>query len=524
MSCGIGNVQVEGVDTRDARQAPVRHAPHHRGADQARRVRGPARHAVRLHDARRGRPLRRGGRAGDREGPAGLRRAALARARAQPRADWCSSSTTRRRSASASRRRSATRGYEVEAVGDGKEALARLAARRFEAVLSDISMPGMSGVELLRRVRALDFDLPVILLTGDPRLETAIEAVDAGALRYLQKPVSIAEIEGALENAPCGSAASRAGSATRSPTSASTGWWRTRTRSSGRSTRRSRACSSRRSRSCAPADGSLYGRELLLRPTTPRLPDPQRRAGGRRAARARQGRRARRAPPGGGGRGPERHLPLRERAQPGARGRGAPLGREPARRLREGRGARGDRARPHRRGRAICTGARRAPARARLPHRRRRLRRRLRGPQQLREPAPGRRQARHGALVRGVDRDPYRRRLVASVTSMCRDLGILVVAEGIETEAEKATLVELGCDLLQGFLIGAAAGLSLTTSSIALQVYPTSQTRIFRCSPARHASTNEQPPFFELFGSPLGLPSSPPWLERAFIRLSGSAY
>jgi EAL domain-containing protein (putative c-di-GMP-specific phosphodiesterase class I) len=58
------------------------------------------------------------------------------------------------------------------------------------------------------------------------------------------------------------------------------------------------------------------------------------------------------------------------------------------------------------------------------------------------------------ALVRSVDRDPYRRRLVTSVTSMCRDLGILVVAEGIETEAEKTTLVGLGCDLLQGFLIG----------------------------------------------------------------------
>jgi EAL domain-containing protein (putative c-di-GMP-specific phosphodiesterase class I) len=37
---------------------------------------------------------------------------------------------------------------------------------------------------------------------------------------------------------------------------------------------------------------------------------------------------------------------------------------------------------------------------------------------------------------------------------MCRDLGILVVAEGIETEAEKTTLIGLGCDLLQGFLIG----------------------------------------------------------------------
>ena len=41
------------------------------------------------------------------------------------------------------------------------------------------------------------------------------------------------------------------------------------------------------------------------------------------------------------------------------------------------------------------------------------------------------------------------------MTTMCRDLGILVVAEGVETEAERAAVVELGCDLLQGFLIGA---------------------------------------------------------------------
>jgi EAL domain-containing protein (putative c-di-GMP-specific phosphodiesterase class I) len=64
------------------------------------------------------------------------------------------------------------------------------------------------------------------------------------------------------------------------------------------------------------------------------------------------------------------------------------------------------------------------------------------------------------ALVRGVDHDPYRHKLVDSVNAMCHDLGILVVAEGIETEAERATLVDLGCDLLQGFLIGRPAAVS----------------------------------------------------------------
>jgi EAL domain-containing protein (putative c-di-GMP-specific phosphodiesterase class I) len=58
------------------------------------------------------------------------------------------------------------------------------------------------------------------------------------------------------------------------------------------------------------------------------------------------------------------------------------------------------------------------------------------------------------ALVHGVDTDPLRRKLIASVTSMCRDLGILVVAEGVETSAEREVLVDLGCDLLQGFAIG----------------------------------------------------------------------
>ena len=58
------------------------------------------------------------------------------------------------------------------------------------------------------------------------------------------------------------------------------------------------------------------------------------------------------------------------------------------------------------------------------------------------------------SLIRGVDQHPLRRRLVESMAELCRGLGILVLAEGIETEAERAALAEARCDLLQGFLIG----------------------------------------------------------------------
>ena len=56
--------------------------------------------------------------------------------------------------------------------------------------------------------------------------------------------------------------------------------------------------------------------------------------------------------------------------------------------------------------------------------------------------------------MRGVDAEPVKQKLIASICSLCRDLGILVVAEGVETVAEREMLVRLGCDLLQGYLIG----------------------------------------------------------------------
>jgi EAL domain-containing protein (putative c-di-GMP-specific phosphodiesterase class I) len=58
------------------------------------------------------------------------------------------------------------------------------------------------------------------------------------------------------------------------------------------------------------------------------------------------------------------------------------------------------------------------------------------------------------ALVRGIDKDPVKRRLAGLLIQLCQDLDISVVGEGVETVAERQTLVQLGCDLLQGYLFG----------------------------------------------------------------------
>jgi EAL domain-containing protein (putative c-di-GMP-specific phosphodiesterase class I) len=56
------------------------------------------------------------------------------------------------------------------------------------------------------------------------------------------------------------------------------------------------------------------------------------------------------------------------------------------------------------------------------------------------------------SLLRDIDQSPVKQKLVASMTTLCKDMGFLVVAEGIETRAERDCVVALGCDLLQGFL------------------------------------------------------------------------
>jgi EAL domain-containing protein (putative c-di-GMP-specific phosphodiesterase class I) len=80
-------------------------------------------------------------------------------------------------------------GYEVVVAVDGHQARQIVGQHSFDVIVSDIQMPGLGGLELLQAVRERDLDVPVILVTGSPSVETAVRAIQYGALRYLMKPV-----------------------------------------------------------------------------------------------------------------------------------------------------------------------------------------------------------------------------------------------------------------------------------------------------------------------------------------------
>ncbi len=85
-------------------------------------------------------------------------------------------------------------GFHVVTAENGSEAREAFAGSAVDLVVSDIGMPDMNGVALLKALRDQDLDVPVILMTGNPEVETAAEAVALGALRYLTKPVDTGEL------------------------------------------------------------------------------------------------------------------------------------------------------------------------------------------------------------------------------------------------------------------------------------------------------------------------------------------
>src|SRR5262245_13410912 len=344
-------------------------------------------------------------------------------------------------------------GWRVDTATNGREALGLVDAHRYEVVLSDIDMPGMDGVELLREIRARDLDVPVLLITGHPRVETAVEALEHGALRYLQKPLRERDLLSAVEDA---ARLHRMARLKREALAAIGLEGGLPTDRAGLETRFTRALASLRlvfQPIVRAVDGTIFGYEALARTDEASIPTPGalfetaerlgrvHEVGG--VVRDRAAVFLARAPsltlfvnvhaleltddallsPAGVLATHARSvvLELTERSSfehvPNLRARVSLLRRLGFRLAVDDLGA----------GYAGLTSfAALNPHVVKLDM----------------------------SLVRGADTEPVKQRLIGSMASLCKEFGIMVVAEGIETIGERDTVVALGCDLMQGFLLG----------------------------------------------------------------------
>jgi EAL domain-containing protein (putative c-di-GMP-specific phosphodiesterase class I) len=342
-------------------------------------------------------------------------------------------------------------GYHVEAFGDAREAVKRVAAGGVHVVVSDIFMPGMTGVELLRTIRQYDADLPVVLVTGLPAIESATDAVEYGAFKYIVKPFEPEELRTTVERArklyrlarmkrealrllgANAVSADRAGLEASFDSALDSLWMAFQP-------------------IVRANDGTVFGYEALLRTEEPTLirPDLVIDAAERLGALPRLGRRVRAlAAAAMTEAAPEACLFLNLH----------PLDlSDPA--LYEKTSSLSQLAR-----RVVLEVTERAAIEEvegveRRVHQLRELGFRIAVDDlgagyaglssfALLEPEIVKLDV---SLLRDIDQSPVKQKLVASMTALCKDMGFLVVAEGIETAAERDCVVALGCDLLQGYL------------------------------------------------------------------------
>lgn len=85
-------------------------------------------------------------------------------------------------------------GFDVHVLDDPTKADSEVRAGKYHLCLLDIMMPGQDGIETLRRIRKVDKDLAVVMVTGYPSLETAVQSMKLDALDYLRKPFTVEEL------------------------------------------------------------------------------------------------------------------------------------------------------------------------------------------------------------------------------------------------------------------------------------------------------------------------------------------
>src|SRR5262252_7098209 len=92
-------------------------------------------------------------------------------------------------------------GHSVEEASDGSAAIQKLRNRRYQLVLTDLKMPGASGLEVLRESKQADSTIPVILLTAFGSVDEAVSAMKEGAFDFIQKPVDLDHLKLLVERA-----------------------------------------------------------------------------------------------------------------------------------------------------------------------------------------------------------------------------------------------------------------------------------------------------------------------------------
>lgn len=86
-------------------------------------------------------------------------------------------------------------GYDVATADCGEDALAKFTPQTFDLVVSDLVMPDLSGIEVLKQLKARDDKLLFFIITGYPTLETAVEAIKNGAYDYIVKPFNLEDLK-----------------------------------------------------------------------------------------------------------------------------------------------------------------------------------------------------------------------------------------------------------------------------------------------------------------------------------------
>ncbi|MEZ4227480.1 MAG: EAL domain-containing protein [Polyangiaceae bacterium] len=343
-------------------------------------------------------------------------------------------------------------GYEVVTCPDGHSAIAKLIERPVDVIISDIAMPGMDGIQLLREVRTHDLHVPVVLITGEPAVSTAVQALEYGAFHYLTKPVKPTELNRVIDRAnrlhrmarvkeqaaellgtAKGRAADRAGLEASLEGALATLWMAYQPIVSART-------------------GAVYGHEALLRSEEPSLPHPGAviDAAERLGELQRLGRIIRDRAAGPAAADPARagilfvNLHVHDLLDPSLVDPDAPLSRIAERvvlevtersSLDEIKDVRNRVSALREMGYRIAVddlGAGYAG---------------LTSFAQL-EPEVVKLDM---SLVRDVHLSSTKQKVIRSMAGLCRDMGMLVVGEGVENAEERDALVILGCDLLQGY-------------------------------------------------------------------------